>query len=77
MQQAEPSKLSIFTICDYSWNANKFDMNKSYNDSFKYIEEKEFDSLKLISSHLTNATLYEGKYFEEAPELVVLINKYI
>ncbi len=76
MQQAEPSKLSIFTICDYSWNANKFDMNKSYNDSFKYIEEKEFDSLKLISSHLTNATLYEGKYFEEAPELVDLIYKY-
>lgn len=76
MQQAEPSKLSIFAICDYTWNPNKFNVDKSYNDSFKYIEEKEYESLKSISSHLTNATLYEGKYFEEAKDLKELITEY-
>lgn len=76
MQQAEPSKLSIFAICDYTWNPNKFNVDKSYNDSFKYVEEKEYESLKAISSHLTNATLYEGKYFEEAKDLKELITEY-
>lgn len=76
MQQAEPSKLSIFAICDYTWNSNKFNVDKSYNDSFKYIEEKEYESLKSISSHLTNANLYEGKYFEEAKDLKELITEY-
>lgn len=76
MQQAEPSKLSIFAICDYTWNSNKFNVDKSYNDSFKYIEEKEYESLKAISSHLTNANLYEGKYFEEAKDLKELITEY-
>lgn len=76
MQQAEPSKLSIFAICDYTWNPNKFNVDKSYNDSFKYVEEKEYESLKAISSHLTNANLYEGKYFEEAKDLKELITEY-
>lgn len=76
MQQAEPSKLSIFAICDYTWNPNKFNIDKSYNDSFKYVEEKEYESLKAISSHLTNANLYEGKYFEEAKDLKELITEY-
>lgn len=76
MQQAEPSKLSIFAICDYTWNSNKFNVDKSYNDSFKYVEEKEYESLKAISSHLTNANLYEGKYFEEAKDLKELITEY-
>lgn len=76
MQQAEPSKLSIFAICDYTWNQNKFNVDKSYNDSFKYVEEKEYESLKAISSHLTNANLYEGKYFEEAKDLKELITEY-
>lgn len=76
MQQAEPSKLSIFAICDYTWNPNKFNVDKSYNDTFKYVEEKEYESLKAISSHLTNANLYEGKYFEEAKDLKELITEY-
>lgn len=76
MQQAEPSKLSIFAICDYTWKPNKFNVDKSYNDSFKYVEEKEYESLKAISSHLTNANLYEGKYFEEAKDLKELITEY-
>lgn len=74
MQQAEPSKLSIVAICDYAWNPREFDMDKSYEASFKYIEETAYDSFKFISSHLTNANLYEGKYFEESESLALLIN---
>ena len=76
MQQAEPSKLSIFAICDYTWNTKKFNVDKSYEDSFKYVENKETKAFKELSNHLTNATLYEGEYFEEGLTLKRLINNY-
>ncbi len=76
MQQAEPSKLSIFAICDYAWNTKKFDMDQSYADSFKYIESKETEAFKEIASHLANTNLYEGEYFEEGTTLRRLINNY-
>lgn len=76
MPQAEASKLSIFAVCDYTWNTKKFDVDQSYQDSFKYVEEKETDSFYEIAQHLANTTLYEGKYFEESTELKQLITNY-
>lgn len=72
MQQAEASKLSIFAISDYAWNTEAFDVDKSYEASFKYVEAGAPSSLKNIATHLTNATLYEGEWFEEAPDLALL-----
>lgn len=76
MQQAEPSKLAIFAICDYTWNTNKFDCDASYKASFKYVEPSAYDDFYELAQHLTNSTLYEGRYFEEAKELKSLINNY-
>ncbi len=76
MPQAEPSKLAIFTVCDYSWNTSSFDVDTSYEAAFKYLDKNVSSDLKFICSHLTNATSYEGKYFEESKELEELINKY-
>lgn len=76
MPEAEPSKLSIFAICDYTWNIHQFDMDKSYKASFKYLEKNTPDSLYEICQHLSNASKYEGKYFEEGVELAKLINNY-
>lgn len=73
MQECEPSKLAIYAICDYCWNLSSFDMDDSYQRSFKTIEEKEYSSLMDICSYLTNAGEYEGKYFEESP----LLKQYI
>ncbi len=76
MPQAEASKLSIFAICDYTWNTKKFNVDQSYKDSFKYVEEKETESFYEIAQHIANTSLYEGKYFEESKELKQLINNY-
>ncbi len=76
MPQAEASKLSIFAVCDYTWNTKKFNVDQSYLDSFKYVEERETASFYEIAQHLANTTLYENKYFEEGTELKKLINNY-
>ena len=76
MPEAEPSKLSIFAVCDYTWNIHKFDMNKSYVASFKYLEKNTPDSLYEICQHLSAASKYEDKYFEEGVELAKLIKNY-
>jgi beta-N-acetylglucosaminidase./F5/8 type C domain. len=73
MQQAEESKLSIFAVACYSWNIQGFDRDRSYADSFRFLDEGDPEDLKEICSHLTNATLYEGSYFEEAEDLKPLV----
>ena len=76
MPEAEPSKVSIFAVCDYTWNTKAFDANQSYVDSFKYIEPNTPESLYEICQHLSNASMFENHYFEEATELKKLINNY-
>ena len=77
MQQAEPSKLSIFAVSDYCWNMRDFNVEQSYADSFKYIETNAPDELMELCSHLVNATLYEGKYFDESVDFIPLFNRFI
>lgn len=69
MQQAEPSKIAIDSVCAYCWNPSAFDAEEAYRASFPRLEGKEHAALEEICSYLTNATLYEGKYFEESPRL--------
>ena len=76
MQEAEPSKLGIFATIDYAWNTKDFDMDKSYEYSFRTVENKEYLGLQVMCSYLTNASLYEGKYFEESPKLMELIEEF-
>ncbi len=77
MQEAEPSKLGIFATADYSWNTKDFDMDKSYQYSFKTVENNQTSGLEAMCSYLTNASLYEGKYFVESPKLVSLIDEFM
>lgn len=74
MQQAEPSKLSIFAVCDYTWNIRKFDQDKSYADSMKYVESGTTESFYEIVQHLANASRFEDQYFEESSEFSKLVN---
>ena len=76
MQQAEESKLSIFAVSDYCWNINGFDCDASYAYSFKTIESNESESLYRLCRHLTNATLYEGRYFDESEEFKPLVENF-
>ena len=66
LERAEASKLAIFAVADYCWNLNGFDMDRSYDDSFKYVERTATEELKEICSHLTTTGEYDGGYFEES-----------
>ncbi|MFL8968748.1 beta-N-acetylglucosaminidase domain-containing protein [Helcococcus kunzii] len=54
MQQANASKVAIFAVSDYSWNMEAFDCDKSWADSFKYIDKHAYEELRIISSHMAN-----------------------
>ncbi len=70
LERAEASKLAIFATADYCWNIEAFDCDKSYDDSFKYIETTATAEFREIASHMANAGNYDGIYFEESPEFV-------
>ncbi|MCH5160571.1 MAG: beta-N-acetylglucosaminidase domain-containing protein [Clostridiales bacterium] len=77
MQHAELSKISIFAAADYCWNVNGFDIFKSYEDSFKYIDGAEPQALRNLAVHMTNPNGdYDGAYFAESEELKRYIDRY-
>ena len=55
MQEAEASKISLFAIADYTWNTVDFDAQKSWDDSFKYIEPDATEELHELSKHMSDA----------------------
>lgn len=55
MQEAEASKIAIFAICDYTWNTEDFDDQKSWEDSFKYIEPDAPEELHVLAKHMSDA----------------------
>jgi len=54
LEQAEASKTSLFAIADYAWNTKDFDCEKSWADSFQYIDSGAPEALHELCKHLTN-----------------------
>lgn len=74
MQEAEASKISIFAVADYSWNTEKFDNQKSWEDSIKYIEPYMTEELLELASHMTYANPEVGFGAEESESIKKLLN---
>ncbi len=55
MQEAEASKVAIFAVADYSWNTQDFNAQKSWEDSFKYIEPDAAAELHTLAKHMSDA----------------------
>lgn len=54
MQDAQASKVAIFAVADYAWNVKKFNADKSWADSFKYIDEDAADALYTLAKHMSD-----------------------
>ena len=54
MQEAQASKVALFAIADYGWNRADFDMDKSWKDSFKYIEPDASEELYTFAKHMSD-----------------------
>lgn len=77
MQDAEPSKVSIFAIADYAWNVKGFDDDNSWEDSFKYIDSDASDALHTIAKHTSDpAPNGHGLVLEESEEIKPLLDEF-
>lgn len=54
LEQAEASKTALFAIADYAWNTGDFDCEKSWADSFQYIDPGAPEALHELCKHMTN-----------------------
>lgn len=81
LEYAELSKTAIFAIADYTWNTDEFNDDKSWEDSFKYINPEVVEEFHTIASHLSdpspsnrNLVLEESEYIKE--DLELFLNNY-
>ncbi|WP_327445043.1 beta-N-acetylglucosaminidase domain-containing protein [Clostridium tarantellae] len=78
MQEAQASKVALFAIADYGWNRADFDMDKSWEDSFKYVEPDATEELYTFAKHMSDpAPNWHGLSLEESEELRPTIEKFI
>ncbi|CQR45925.1 Hyaluronoglucosaminidase precursor [Paraliobacillus sp. PM-2] len=73
MQEAEASKVSLFAIADYSWNTEDFNDQKSWEDSFKYIEPDATEEFHVLAKHMSDA-YPNGIQTEESENIKGLLN---
>ena len=77
MQEAEPSKVALFAVADYTWNVKGFDDDKSWADSFKYIDENASEQLHTLAKHMSNPQPNgHGLVLAESEELQPLLNEF-
>lgn len=75
MQQAEASKVGLFAVADYAWNLGQFDKDKSWQDSFKYIDSNAPSALMEISRFMRD-TGPEGWTLPETEDLKPLFEQF-
>ena len=77
MQEAQASKVALFAIADYGWNRVEFDMDKSWKDSFKYIDEDAADELYTFAKHMSDPSPnWHGLALEESKEISPILEEF-
>lgn len=73
MQEAEASKTALFAVSDYTWNVADFDEDKSWADSFDYIDKQAPEELHTLAKHMSDPSPNgHGMVLEESEELAPL-----
>ncbi|CQR46315.1 Hyaluronoglucosaminidase precursor [Paraliobacillus sp. PM-2] len=77
MQDAEPSKVALFAVGDYAWNVNDFNEDKSWYDSFKYVDENAGDALRTLARHMQDPKPNShGLVLSESEEIKPLLEQF-
>lgn len=77
MQEAQASKTALFAVADYGWNRADFDVDKSWEDSFKYIEPDAAEELHTFAKHMSDPSPnWHGLTLEESEELSPVIEEF-
>lgn len=77
MQQAEPSKVALFAVADYTWNRSAWDADASWEASFKYVEPEAAEALHTMAKHLSDPSPNNhGEVLTESEEIAPLLNEF-
>lgn len=76
LEEAYASLPAIFQVADYSWNSECFNAQKSWVDSFKYIDEEASKELYEIAKHMSSSDNGGIEGLEESVELNAMIKKF-
>ena len=78
MQDAQASKVAIFAVADYAWNVKNFNDDKSWKDSFKYIDEDASEELAILAKHMSDPSPNgHGLVLGESEELKPLLDSFL
>lgn len=77
MQESEASKVAIFAVADYAWNVKGFQVDKSWVDSFSYIDIDAAEELHTLAKHMSNPQPNgHGLVLPESEELQPLLEEF-
>lgn len=69
MQQAQASKVALFSTANYVWNTDNFDAQAVVDKGYKYVDPGAPEALKEICKHLCYSSSSDDMDFEESENM--------
>ena len=78
MEYAEASKVSLFSIADYTWNMPAYDSNKSWEAAMRYLMPNNYEAFRFFCENNVDlgANTHGLRRMDESPEFVTAKNTY-
>ena len=78
MEYAEASKVSLFSIADYTWNMPAYDSNASWEAAMKYLMPENYEAFRFFCENNVDlgANTHGLRRMDESPEFVEAKNIY-
>ena len=78
MEYAEASKVSLFSIADYTWNMPAYDSNASWEAAMKYLMPENYKAFRFFCENNVDlgANTHGLRRMDESPEFVTAKNIY-
>lgn len=79
MQQAQASKVALFSVANYLWNNKNYNADRTWENAFKFVDAGAPESLKLLSKHMCftkevwQVDFDESVYMQENLEAATLL----
>ena len=72
MEYAEASKVSLFSIADYTWNMPAYDADKSWEAAMKYLMPENYEAFRFFCENNVDlgANTHGLRRMDESPEFV-------
>ncbi len=78
MEYAEASKVSLFSIADYTWNMPAYDSNASWEAAMKYLMPENYEAFRFFCENNVDlgANTHGLRRMDESPEFVAAKETY-